>query len=131
MSPALPVDPGLLARLRDAYAAIAWQEAPADDRPGVRNARLARAHDETARIETWETTRGDGIAVTSGPVGSLVLLVEIDRRGPPRLLGARNAGQEAMFPDGAIVATWGEEEVPIDSKPRLRDLVELARYALP
>ncbi len=131
MSSALPVDPGLLERLKDAYSAIVWTEAAVDDRPGTRNARTARLHDESARVETWESTRGDGLAVTSGPVGALVLLIEIDRRGAPNVLGARNAGKEALFPDGAIVATWGEEPVEIDTRPRLKDVVELARYALP
>lgn len=130
MTPGLSVDPGLMARLKEAYATIRWQDAPAEEQPGVRAARTALLHDETARVEVWETTLGAGVAVTSGPVGALVLLVEIDRRGPPKLLGARNAGGQAMFPDGAIVAVWGREKVAADSRPRVADLVDLARYAL-
>lgn len=130
MTDPLPVDAGLLARLKEAYASIAWTDAPSEEGPGVRAARRALLHDESARVETWETPKGAGIAVTSGPVGALVLLVEVDRRGAPRVLGARNAGEEAMFPEGAIVAAWGEETVAVSSRPRLGDLVELARYAM-
>lgn len=131
MTPNVPVDGGLLARLERAYATIAW-EAAGPPRPARgRKARLARLHDETARVETWETEGGAGIAVTSGPVGALVLLVEIERRGSVRALGALNANRVPGFPDGSIVASWGSEEVVFDSRPELRDLVELARYALP
>ncbi len=131
MTPNTPVDLGLLARLERAYAAITWDKPGPPRPPRGRKARLARLHDETARVETWESDRGAGIAVTSGPVGALVLLIEIERRGPARALGACNAGTVPGFPDGSIVAGWGEEAVAIDSRPELRDLVELARYALP
>ncbi len=70
------------------------------------------------------------VAVDSGPVGALVILLEIDRRGPPSALGASEAGRDPAFPSGAIVAGWGGVSVPADSRPRLHDLVELARYAL-
>ena len=59
-----------------------------------------------------------------------MLLLEIDRRGSPTALGAAEAGRDPSFPSGAIVAAWGSENVPEDSKPGLADLVELARYAL-
>lgn len=70
------------------------------------------------------------MSVTSGPVGALILLVELDRRGVANRLGSVNAGREAGFPDGAIVAAWGEETPTFDAQPKLRDLVDLARYAL-
>jgi hypothetical protein len=130
MSSAVPADPGFVARLREAYGTIVWKDASTELEGGAREARIAHLHDEEARIETWETPRGAGVAVTSGPVGALVLLVEIDRRGAPQRLGARNAGRDPVFPDGSVVATWGEDAGPLDSTPRLRDLVELARYAL-
>ncbi|MGA9839812.1 MAG: hypothetical protein WBE40_05270, partial [Thermoplasmata archaeon] len=99
-------------------------------RPGGRRARIAHLNDEDARVEEWGTGRRVGIAVDSGPVGALVVLLEIDRRGAASALGAEDAGRDAAFPSGAIVAAWGDLPVPTDSRPRLEDLVELARYAL-
>jgi len=81
-------------------------------------------------VETWGTARSGGIAVDSGPVGALALLLEADVRGVPHALGAANAGRDPAFPSGALVATWGSKAPPADSRPTLRDLVELARYAL-
>ena len=131
MSSAVPADAGLLARLRGAYASIAWRDASTELEGGAREAKIARLHDEEARVERWETPRGAGVVVTSGPVGVLVLLVEVDRRGLPSSLGARNAGRDPLFPDGAVVAAWGDDPGPVDSRPRLADLVELARFAFP
>jgi hypothetical protein len=127
----LPIDPGLLARYREAGRQIAWRPAPRSPRraPG-RKARVAHLNDEDARVEEWGTARSHGMATDSGPVGALVLLLEIDRRGLPSALGAENAGRDAAFPSGAIVAGWGGATVPTDARPKLEDLVELARYAL-
>ncbi|MGP8078221.1 MAG: hypothetical protein ACLQD8_06735 [Thermoplasmata archaeon] len=128
---ALPIDPGLLARFRDAGGRIAWRPAPKGvPRPAGRTARLAHLHEEEARVEQWARGSRAGVAVDSGPLGALVLLLEIDRRGPPRALGAQEAGRDPAFAGGAIVAVWGEEAAPTDSLPRFQDLVELARYAL-
>jgi hypothetical protein len=127
----LPIDPGLLQRYREAGRRIAWRAAPRGTRrPAGRRARIAHLHDEEARVEEWGTDGRTAMAVDSGPVGALVLLLEVDRRGPPTALGAEEAGRDAAFPSGAIVAAWGEVAVPTDSRPRLEDLVELARYAL-
>jgi len=127
----LSIDPGLLGRFREAGRRIAWRAAPrAGRRPAGRRARIAHLNDEEARVEEWGTGKRTGIAVDSGPVGALVLLLEFDRRGAPTALGAENAGRDAAFPSGAIVAAWGEVAVPTDSRPRVEDLVELARYAL-
>jgi hypothetical protein len=126
-----PIDPGLLARYRDAGRRIAWRPAPKGaKRPQGRRARIAHLNDEEARVEEWGTGTQRGIAVDSGPVGALVVLLEIDRRGAPTALGAENAGRDAAFPSGAIVAAWGAVTVPTDSRPRVQDLVDLARYAL-
>ncbi|MGD0249459.1 MAG: hypothetical protein ABSB97_00990 [Thermoplasmata archaeon] len=130
-SPGLAVDPGLLTRFRDAGRSIAWR--PAASRPQApkgHRARVAHLHDEEARVESWGDERTGGVEVDSGPVGALVLLLEADRRGPPAGVGARDAGRNPAFPSGSIVAVWGNGTVPEDSRPRLRDLVELARYAL-
>ena len=127
---ALSIDPGLLARFREAGRQIAWRAAPKGRRPAGRKARIAHLHDEEARVEEWGTARRRGMAVDSGPVGALVLVLEADRRGAPTQLGAENAGRDRAFPSGAIVAAWGEVAVPTDARPTVSDLVELARYAL-
>ncbi len=127
----LPIDAGLLARFRDAGTQIAWRPAPAAPRSARgRSARVAHLHDEEARVETWGRPPKGGIAADSGPVGALVLLLEADRRGALPALGAREAGGSPAFAAGALVAGWGGEVVPHDTVPELRDLVELARYAL-
>ncbi len=125
----LPIDAGLLARLRSAGGAIRWKDVPGPHRRG-RRVRIANLHEEEARVETWGTARSGGIAVDSGPVGALVLLLEADARGPPKGLGAANAGRDPAFPSGSLVATWGPARPPDDSRPTLGDVVELARYAL-
>jgi hypothetical protein len=127
----LPIDPGLLERFRRAGPQIQWRAAPRGrSKRRDRTARIAHLHDEEARVEQWGTDRTGGVAVESGPVGALVLLLEADRRGVPDALGAAEAGHEPSFPTGALVAVWGPGTVPTDSAPQLRDLVELARYAL-
>lgn len=127
----LPIDAGLLVRYRDAGRRIAWRPAPPGaKRPAGRRARIAHLNDEEARAEEWGSGTVAGIAVDSGPLGALIVVLEIDRRGAPAALGAENAGRDPAFPAGAIVAGWGAAPVPTDSRPRVADLVELARYAL-
>jgi hypothetical protein len=127
----LPIDAGLLKRFREGGQAIAWRPAPPRKRASKgHRATIAHLHDEEARVESWGGERKGGVEVDSGPLGALVLLLEADRRGPPSGLGARDAGRDPAFPSGAIIAVWGGGKVPGDSKPRLGDLVELARYAL-
>jgi hypothetical protein len=125
------VDAGLVVRFRSAGAKIAWREAPRGaKRTEKRRARVAHLHDEEARVEVTGEGRKARIAVDSGPLGALVLLLEIDRRGPGFVLGASEAGREPGFPSGAIVVAWGGASVPRDSVPTLSDLIELARYSL-
>jgi hypothetical protein len=127
----LGIDPGLLARYREAGSQIAWRAAPrAPKRPKGRKARIAHLHDEEARVEEWGSGSRAAIAADSGPVGALVLLLEIDRRGPPSSMGAQEAGRDPAFGTGALVAAWGGATVELDSRPTLADLVQLARYAL-
>jgi hypothetical protein len=127
----LVIDPGLLVRYRAAAAKIAWRAAPSTGKPPAgRRARIAHLHDEEARVEASGRGQRIRVAVDSGPLGALVLLLEIDRRGPPTALGAQAAGRDPAFPSGAIVAAWGAMTVPQDSRPGLGDLIELARYAL-
>ncbi len=127
----LPIDAGLLARFREAGGKVAWRPAPRGRRARpARTARIAHLHDEEARVESWGNDAAGGLAADSGPVGALVLLLEADRRGALPALAAWNAGTDPAFPQGAVVGTWGEPPPPGDSTPRLRDLVEVARYAL-
>ena len=125
-------DPGLLVRFRAAGAEIRWREEVtvvrrSRKRAPVDRVRIAHLHDEEARI----VERPDGaMVVDSGPVGALVLLLEIDRRGTPTDLRAREAGQLPGFAQGALEARWNV--VPSSSGPTLpmKDVVALARYAL-
>jgi hypothetical protein len=128
----LEIDQGLLRRLRAAGAKISWRAAVAPaHRRGGPDARLARLAEEDARVETTQGSAGAVVEVDSGPVGAVVLLLEADRRGPPSHLGSRAAGRSPSFPAGSIVAAWGTARPEADATPSVRDLVELARYALP
>jgi hypothetical protein len=128
----LGLDEGLARRLRDAGAAIRWERPSASGRARLRGGlRLARLRDETAAVAVREGPGGASVEVAAGPVGAVVLLLEADRRGPPTSLGSRNGRPGSAFPDGSIVAAWGGREVAADARPSVRDLVELARYALP
>ncbi len=123
------LDGALLTRFRAAGAKIAWR--PMGARGRRRGpAEIAHLHDEEATVVRWGTDRAGGIAAGSGPLGALVVLLEVDRRGPPNAWGAWNAGTDPRFPDGAIVAAWGEAVPHPDSVPRPGDLIEIARYAL-
>ncbi len=130
----LPVDPGLLARFRSAGPSIAWRDA--DARGGGRRggagakARIAHLNDEEARVETQGRGSAFAMRVDSGPVGALVLLLEADRRGAPAVVVTHEAGALSAFPQGAIEARWGARPQPAAPGPSIRDLVELARYAL-
>lgn len=131
MSAPLSLEPGLLARFRAAGSQISWKEVPrSGPRRTGRAASVAHLYDEEARVERWGTGARAGLAVDPGPVGALLIVLEADRRGLPTALGASNAGRDAVFPGGSIVALWGPGEVPVDSRPRFSDLVEIARYAL-
>jgi hypothetical protein len=127
---ALGVDAGFLRRLRAAGARIAWSPV-GRGRPHGATVRLARWGNDEARVEVVEGSGRTTVEVAAGPVGALVLLLEADRRGPPTALGSRNAGRSPSFPDGSVVAAWGTGELRADATPTIRDLVELARFALP
>jgi len=127
------VGPGLLARFRAAGGEIQWREVVTTvprgrKRPAAPDrVRIAHLHDEEARI--LERSDG-GRVVESGPVGALVLLLEIDRRGPPTLLVAREANAVPEFTQGAIEARWGPGAAATGPSLPISDLVGLARYAL-
>jgi len=127
----LAIDPGLLERYRAAGTTIAWRAAAVGTMSAAgQRVRVAHLHDEEVRV--LESGRGRRVRVTvdPGPLGALVILLEVDRRGPPTGLGGQETGRDPNFPSGAIVAAWGGGPVPHDSQPSLNDLVELARYAL-
>jgi hypothetical protein len=133
----LGIDPGLLARFLRAEGAIAWRSEPAaPSRPKRAKAaaspgpaRIARLSEEEARVEVRPGPEGERWVVESGPVGALVLIAEISRRGSLPALGALAGGEDPRFPNGAIVARWGAPAA--SSTVRVADLVEVARYALP
>lgn len=142
MTPGLPVDPGLLERFRAAGAQIDWRPveppkakprkaaAPARGRAKGAETRIAHLHDEEARVEHRTVGQTTSIVVDSGPVGALVLLLELERRGPPALLATHDADPSSAFPLGAIEARWdGGTSEPEHSLP-VGDLIQLARYAL-
>ena len=123
----LPIDAGLLDRFRTAGSGIAWRSA--GTRRGDRGARIAHLNDEECRVEERRSSGEMVMRTDSGPVGALVLLLEIDRRGPPDVLTTHENGPLPGFPRGSLEASWGgPSRGQIDLLPR--DLVQLARYAL-
>jgi hypothetical protein len=144
----LGIDGGLLERFRAAGAKIEWREdTPPPVRPpsaragagGPKKPRAAAApprvrrahlHDEEARVEEYAEAPGYRIVTDSGPVGALVLLLEMDRRGRPARIVPHDADVRSKFRQGAIEAVWedGREDAPVGLP--IADLVQLARYAL-
>ncbi|HEV2449619.1 MAG TPA: hypothetical protein VGU43_04310 [Thermoplasmata archaeon] len=132
----LPGEAVLWERLRAAEKEIGWTEVPARTRSKRPRAptpriRVAKLHDEEARFELSESGPRCSAVASSGPVGALLLLLEMDRRGAPGHLYARAAAKSSPYPDGAIEAEWGSPaagdgraEVPIE------ELLALVRYAL-
>jgi hypothetical protein len=126
------VGPGLLERFRLAGGEIQWRDEPVAPKPrrgapAKDRVRIAHLHDEEARV----LDRPDGsMVVDSGPVGALVLLLEIDRRGATSQLEAKAAGDLAGFGQGAIEARWGGTATSPSPGLPLADVVALARYAL-
>ena len=135
----LGIDPGLLERFRQASTKVAWTEAaPTAAKKGRRAARpaagprvrTARLSDESARVESDESGPRFRMLAESGPVGALVVVIEIAARGLPDRLTPVLAGERPAFPMGAIEAEWGGG-ASAGRVLRLSDLVGLARYALP
>jgi hypothetical protein len=132
----LPGEVALWERLRTAEKEILWTPVPT--RGGRRRGgappatvRRAKLHDEEARFELSESDDRAVAIASSGPVGALLLLLEMDRRGPPGHLRGRAASRASGYPDGAIEAEWGSGTVE-DGRPEvpLGDLIALVRYAL-
>jgi len=134
MSPeaeAFDLNPGLRIRFLTAGEQIVWSPVPFDpSRPSGGRGRVAALREDTARIEEWGSEDDGGLTVDSSPLGALALMVAVIGRGVPKSLGALHAGRDPAFPSGALVAVWGAGMAPDDERPRLRDVVDLARYAL-
>jgi hypothetical protein len=123
----LTIDPGLVKRFRAAGAEVRWRDA-GENAPTAPRVRIARLHEEEARIEEHPTSGGPRLRVESCPVGALLLLLEVDRRGSMPALRSVESGADAGFPNGAIEARWDADAGT--STVGLRDVVEVARYAL-
>jgi len=144
--PALPVDPGLRERFRAAAAQISWiDKNPKRSRPAVRapkgraippaprtseSLRVAHLNDEDARVEVRTAPGTISVHVDSGPLGALVLLLEMERLGPPTALTTHEARADGPFPSGSIEALWSSSPVPSEDPLPMDDLIRLARYAL-
>jgi hypothetical protein len=128
-------DAGLMGRFRAVAPKIAWRpvvEAPSGVSPAAsgRSVRIAHLHDEEARVESVEGPAGATWTTDSGPVGALVLLLEMDRRGEPTRLTAQAGGTVPGFALGAIEAVWVPGRSAEAGGLPIADLVGLARYAL-
>jgi len=131
MTPPL-ADPGLMARFRAVEPKIQWRPVAelAPTGGAGRATRIAHLHDEEARVESEEGPSGSTWRTDSGPVGALVLLLEMDRRGEPTRLAAHAAGVIPGFTMGAIEAVWLPGQLMTPGGLPIADVVALARYAL-
>lgn len=123
-----PIDPRVAERFRLAGRSIEWKSLAAPTR-AEHGVRLATLHEETTRVAERETTSGHELVVDSGPVGALVLLLEVDRRGLPSELAPIDGGRIEGFADGALRAVWGAGPAPAPGT-LWKEIVNLARYAL-
>jgi hypothetical protein len=135
----LPLDPGLLDRFRRAGASIAWRAAPthrakgtrgAGDAPGGVSRRVAHLNDEDATVERQGPDEALTLIVDSGPLGALVLLLEMDVRGLPNRLTTHEAGSKVGFAQGSLEASWGINGPEATLALPITDVIGLARYAL-
>lgn len=131
------VDAGLLSRFRRAGTEIQWRDSgktkvsqgrSSSDVAGA--ARMAHLNDEEARVEMRSAADSMEITADSGPLGALVLLLEIDQRGIPGSLTQHPARELAGFDSGAIRARWSTTVHDGKGAVPLADIVALARYAL-
>jgi hypothetical protein len=126
VSPPIPATPGLLARFHQAGERIAWRPVSETEE----HAWIAHLHDEEARMEREEADGALRITTDSGPVGALVLLLEIEQWGEPSFLHTVNS-KAPPFPQGSIEAGWGRATPRPNGRPLpIEDVVGLARYAL-
>ncbi len=122
------IDPRIIDRFRTAGRSIQWQSVVPNE-GGSSHARIATLHEQPARVEERETVSGREMIVDSGPVGALVLVLEVDRHGLPHALDPVAGGETEGFPEGALRAIWGTGPVPAPGAV-WKDVLNLARYAL-
>ncbi|MGA7922918.1 MAG: hypothetical protein WCA77_02965 [Thermoplasmata archaeon] len=134
---AWPVDPGLLSRFRRAGSAIQWRVAGRAQRTKGRSSpmdvgtiRVAHLNDEEARVVVRSVAGAREVITDSGPLGALVLVLEVDERGIPGSLTQHSARDVAGFDAGAIRARWSLAAKGEKGAVPLSDIVALARYAL-
>jgi hypothetical protein len=126
MSEVIPATPGLLARFHQAAEKVAWRPVSETEE----HAWIAHLNDEEARMEREEVGESLRITTDSGPVGALVLLLEIEQWGEPVFLHAVNS-KAPPFPQGSLEAGWGRIAPKPNGRPLpIEDVVALARYAL-
>lgn len=127
MSDPIPATPGLLARFHAAGEKIAWRPASETEE----NAWIAHLNDEEARMEREEGAEGElRITTDAGPVGALVLLLEIEQWGEPVFVHSVNS-KTPPFAQGALEAGWGRTDPRPNGRPLpMEDVIALARYAL-
>ena len=121
------IDAGLAERFARAEATIAWRPAA-----GARAAaeRIAHLNDEEARVRRKARSTGLCLTTDPGPVGALVIVAEVGRRGAPEFLEALDS-TDGPFGGGALRATWGGKPPKPAGRPiPLSDVVGVARYAL-
>jgi len=122
------IDPRIIDRFRNAGRSIQWQSAVPNEGANPRT-RIATLHEQPARVVERETESGHEMIVDSGPVGALVLVLEVDRRGLPHAIAPVSAGRIEGFPDGALRAIWETGPLPAPGTV-WKDVLDLARYAL-
>jgi hypothetical protein len=122
------IDPRIVDRFRSAGRSIQWRSITSNEGADHR-ARIATLYEEPARIEERETAAGREMVVDSGPVGALVMVLEVDRQGLPHTLDPVEGGRIEGFPNGALRAVWTTGPVPA-AGATWKDVLDLARYAL-
>ncbi|MFZ0698932.1 MAG: hypothetical protein WAN74_01885 [Thermoplasmata archaeon] len=122
------IDPRVIDRFRSAGRSIQWQAVDSSE-GGNHRTRIATLYEQSARVEERATAASREMVVDSGPVGALVLVLEVDRQGLPHALDPVAGGQIEGFPDGALRAVWKTGPLPPPGTT-WKDVIDLARYAL-
>jgi hypothetical protein len=125
MSVASSLDPSLLTRFQAAGRKVGWR--PAE--PPRSGAQIAHLHDAEARVERREAGPRFELWADPGPLGALLLVLEVAERGAPDWVRGVD-GASPGFPDGALAAGWSTAIPPSGRDLDVDELVPVARYAL-
>ncbi len=112
------IHPGLRTRFVSAGERIAWTPIlTLESGPNVRRARVAHALEEEARVEEWGSEADGGVMVESSPLGALVLMLAVDRRGLPP--GSARSTRDATRASraGRSWRSGGQDRFPRTSVP--------------